>query len=249
MEYIKIVMEYVSKYAFVIMGALMVLVGIFGLVNLCYNPYRRQNKKMKICRRKILAYPNKISKQIEVLPEDYRRQWRAYERSGADRPSLVFEFIKKKHKLKLMWLYVAAAVLSLIFVAAFVMGDARYDYLIFQLVVWLTFAMFAIASKGAFGIRERKAKQIFGKFINELNRQTSLNNKDVSGVVERAVRSLNELNGREVTRSTLSRASEILRKKGLDTDRTADEQRKINTALNSLLQAYAKNAGLQTEKA
>lgn len=45
---------------------------------------------------------------------------------------------------------------------------------------------------------------------------------------------------------TLQRASELLRKNGLEGNRTVQEQQQINKALNSLLQSYARKASSKT---
>ena len=56
---------------------------------------------------------------------------------------------------------------------------------------------------------------------------------------------LKEFNKRDVNDVALSRASELLRSKGLTADRSVEQQRKLNGALNGLLQSYARATAKQ----
>ena len=80
--------------------------------------------------------------------------------------------------------------------------------------------------------KEYKAKQIFAKLVAELNRSAEYT-ADNSEQVEATVKKLQQLNKCEVTGAVLTRASELLRGKGLDTNRSVAQQRKLNLALKT----------------
>ncbi|MGN1066426.1 MAG: hypothetical protein ACI4QH_01305, partial [Candidatus Fimimonas sp.] len=172
---------------------------------------------------------------VATLPEDYRRQWRAYVNSNASRPSLVFEFVPKRNKTVCVHLFVLCAIVSTLYLALFVFLRAHVEYAVFQFAFWLAFALVMVVDKLVFLRKQKRAKQIFGKFVAQLNAsdvQTTPENKTVAQKLAEIKRDDN---------AALQKASKILRDVGLENQRTAQEQRAINTALNGLLQSYARS--------
>ncbi|MGN1067251.1 MAG: hypothetical protein ACI4QH_05530, partial [Candidatus Fimimonas sp.] len=87
MFYFKAV-DFLVSYDVFVLSAVFLAVWIFGIANWCKNVYRRQNKKLETCRANVLRNPKFAGIFVATLPEDYRRQWRAYVNSNASRPSL-----------------------------------------------------------------------------------------------------------------------------------------------------------------
>ena len=78
MNYITTVLQFLEKYDIIVLPAAAVLLTLFAVVNLAANVYRRQNKKIVAVTNKIASYPNKAAQFASALPQEYKRQWRAY---------------------------------------------------------------------------------------------------------------------------------------------------------------------------
>ena len=241
MEYINVVLNFLNQYYLIILPCLAFLLFIFGVANWSGNVYRKQNKKIAFCSRIVSAYPDKVTLYANLLPEDYRRQWRAFVNSGAEKPSDVFEFVRLRPKMHLVWLYVIAAIISSLYVAVFVLVSGQIGYLVFQVAYWLAFGLIIVANKAIRRKNEKRAKQQFGKLVSLLNRAASLPKSDDT-IIEETVQKLNSLKKSEVNDVVIGQASALLRGKGLEGNRSVEQQRKLNTALNGLLQAYAHRA-------
>ena len=237
MHYINTVLNFLNDYSIIILPVLFATVILYGLANWLSNPYRKQNKKLSVCFKGIVSYPEKAAKYIDKLPEDYRRQWRVCINCDA-KPSLVFEFVSKRKHLHLLWLFVLAAIVSAAYIAVFFMTAAYYSYLVFQVVFWLAFGLVMIANKAVNRCQQRRARKIFARLVTQINRIAPIK----SDVVEDTVKQLQQLKRHDVNDTIVGKASELLRNKGLETNRSVDQQRRLNSALNGLLQAYSRNA-------
>ena len=237
MDYINTVLNFLNSYGAIILPVLFATVFLFGLANWLANPYRKQNKKLLACYKGVCAYPDKVVKYADKLPEEYRRQWRAAVNCGV-KPALVFEFVVKRKRTRLLWLWIVAALVSASYVAVYFVTARNISYLVFQVVLYLAFGLVVVANKAVRIRQERHARKVFGRLVSQLNRCVPV----VSEVVDSTVKQLQRLNKHPVTDAVVGKASELLRQKGLETNRTVDEQRRINSALNGLLQAYSRNA-------
>ena len=237
MYYINTVLDFLNAHSIVILPVLFSTVFLYGLANWIANPYRKQNKKLTACYRGICAYPDKVVKYAEKLPEPYRRQWRVSFNCQA-KPALTFEFVPKRKRAHLLWLFVLSATVSASYVAVFVMKQRYFSYLIFQVVLWLAFGLVTVANKAVRKSQERCARKFFARLVTQINRCAPIKRD----AVEDTVKQLLQLNRHEVNDAIVGKASELLRNKGLETTRTVEQQRKINSALNGLLQAYSRNS-------
>lgn len=239
MKYINIIIQFITQYDYILMPVISGLLAIFSITNFCKNAYRKQNKKITAATRKICSYPHKIEQYANTLPKEYKRQWRAYVNSGAKQPSLVFEFVPVKNRLLLIRLFIVAAVMCCGLLAAFILDTSRIDYLIFQIVFWLAFTLVAVADRQIAILHERKAKQVFARLVNELNDATKTE-QTKEEQLEGTLKQIKNLSKCEPTNAVFSRASQLLHDKGLNSERTVEQQRKLNGALNGLLQSYTK---------
>ncbi len=240
MKYIEIVLNFLNTYSVIILPALFGFTLIFATANWAIDVYRKQNKKIALCARCVTSFPHKTGVYVNLLPEDYRRQWRAYVNSGADKPSLVFEFVKIKRKIRLLWLFVSVAAVSAAYIAVYFTVGRYVSYLVFQAVLWLTFAVILLVNRLIGRSNERRAKQLFGKLVAQLNRNAC--DKNGGNTVQETVERIDQLGKQGVTDTAIAQASQLLRDKGLEAPRTVEQQRQLNRALNGLLQAYAHNA-------
>ena len=237
MNYINTVLDFLSEYSIIILPILFSTVFLYGLANWFTNPYRKQNRTLLACYKGAVSYPDKISKYADRLPQEYRRQWRVVVNCGA-KPALVFEFVAKRKRLRLLWLVAMSAIVGTAYVAVYFVTQRYFSYLIFQVVFWLAFGLVTVANKAVKNSQERYARKIFAKLVAQFNRCAPVK----SDVVDETVKQLQQLNRHEVGDEAVGKASELLRNKGLTTNRTVEEQRRINSALNGLLQAYSRNS-------
>lgn len=239
MKYINIIIDFITLYDYIILPAISVSLALFCIVNFCKNVYRKQNRKITAITRKICSFPDKTAQFANTLPQEYKRQWRAYLNGNAEQPSLMFEFVAIKNRLRLIRLFVLTAIVCSCYLVAFIFDTARTDYLIFQIVFWLAFALIVIADFQLAKLHERKAKKIFARFVNELNRYAT-KDQTKEARFDETVKELRGLSKCEPTNAVFDRASQLLREKGLNGERTVEQQRKLNGALNGLLQSYTK---------
>lgn len=239
MNYFTYVMDFMQNYDYVFMPIISCALLLFCAFNFCKNVYRKQNKKLKAVTRKICSYPHKTALYANGLPQEYRRQWRAYVNCNADMPSLAFEFAPIKYKVRLLRLIIVAAIINSLYLIAFVTDTSRYEYLIMQIAFWVAFTLIMVTDKLIFASHERKAKKVLARFLNELNRAIPYEPVKEDNV-DKTVKQLNELQKCDPTNAVFDRASQLLREKGLESDRTVEQQRKLNGALNGLLQSYTK---------
>ena len=241
MEFLYAVLNFFNQHWLYVLPSVAALLLLFAVVNWSGNVYRKQNRKIAYCSRIVAAYPDKVMIYANLLTEEYRRQWRAFVNSGAKRPSDVFEFVRLRSKTHLVWLVVIAATVSSAYIAVFALVSMQIGYLVFQVAFWLAFGLTVVATKAIRRKNEKRAKQQFGKIVALLNRAASLP-KSGDAVVEETVKKLNDLKKQDVTDGVIGQASQLLHEKGLEGDRSVEQQRKLNTALNGLLQAYARKA-------
>ena len=239
MSYINTVLNFLNANSIIVLSVTFAVVFLFGVVNFITNPYRKQNKKLTAVYKGVFSCPDKVSKHVDKLPEDYRRQWRVVTNCGV-KPSLAFEFVKKRKRLHLLWLFVLAAVVSATYIAVFFVTERYVSYLVFQVVFWLAFVLVMLVNKAVKNSQERRARRVLAKLVAQLNSCAPLQRD----AVDTTVKQLQRLNRFDVNDGVVQKASELLHSKGLEKTRTVEEQRKINSALNGLLQAYSRSAHL-----
>ena len=237
MNFIDTVFNILNAFSVIILPALFATVFLYGLANWLTNPYRKQNRKLSSCYKSVCAYPDKVAKYVDKLPEEYRRQWRVVINCEA-KPSLVFEFVQKRKRCRLLWLFVIAGIVSATYVAVFFVTAHYFSYLVFQFVFWLAFGLVTVANKAVKASQEKRARKIFARLVAQFNRCVPIK----SDVVEETVKQLQQLNSHQVDDVIVGKASELLRGKGLEASRSVDQQRRLNSALNGLLQAYSRNS-------
>lgn len=242
MSFLQKVCEFLVTHDVVFLSVALGGVWCFGAANWLRNVYRKQNTKFGECCRNVAVNPQFKSMYLAKLPVEYLRQWRAYVNSGASRPSLTFEFVPHRKKLVLWPLFGLCAAVSTAYAALFFANMAFREYAVFQLAFWLSFAMVLLVNDNLFKKKERRARQNFGKFVAVLNAVELKCDNVKTGVCS-------EDGGKKIGAQpdALEQVSELLRQHGETTNRTTQQQQKINRALNGLLQAYAKNASAKNK--
>lgn len=207
----------------------------FLLRNWLFNSYSKQNKRLSQITNKLISYPTQANTIMENAPYCYQVQWNIYKRSGASKPAVIFQFYKHFFAVKGWGLAIAPFVVSVVYFVAFCIDTQLIQYLLLLCFTALFVFSVVIVSLFLFTMRTRKAQRVFAEFLLELNKAIPINRTPTCDTVSR----LNNLQRLEPTPSVMKRAAEILQQRGINSNRTVDEQRKINLALNGLLQAYA----------
>ena len=291
-----------QRYVFLATFAFLALV---ATVNFVYNPYAKQNCKLKRFNKRTLQKPSCIVLQLKTLPQEYQRQWRAFVNSRCDKPSTVFEFVKLRKRYLLWFVHFLCAATSIVYlVVAIILKDA---HVFTTQVAFLLSSILVILINNLIGqVKLAVARRVFGKFLHDLSTITSLlkgtnspskqtllhssADKTTPISTEQAVVStidiantnptvtqmpvLQEITNENTTTKPIIASQEIanktpqaqpvahpcepaisspqgddviqktvqiLKQKGLDNPRTAEEQRRLNVALNNLLQACCKH--------
>lgn len=240
MHYVMKILTLMDRWRVAVLGAVFGALLLFAVINWLHDPYRRQNKKLRNCVRNMRAQPAKAALFMAALPQDYRRQWRAFVNCGTDKPATVFEFVPKRKRVLALWLLVAAALVCSAYVVVFALVSFNPAYIVVQAVLWLAVTLIFLLEGSIARRNSRRAKQLFGQMVAQL---TAVTPKNPGTIAEDTVSALTKLNKGIVTDAVVGRASEILHSKGLSEPRTVDEQRRINVALNGLLQNYAHLGG------
>lgn len=239
MKFLQQAVDFAAANDVAVMISAFVLLILWATGNVLPNVYRKQIAAMEKCRRLIIADSDKTALHVRFLPDEYRRQWRAFVRTKAEKPSLAFEFVRLHRRRQLWGLFGLAVFCSAFLFGLFVPEESNTSYVVFQIAFGNAVALSFVIICAIDAHKERLARFAFGRLVAELNKHLDLNAAEKQDS-EDTVRRINDLNRIPVTQNTLGRAAEILKTKGLDENRTASQQRKLNLALNSLLQAYAR---------
>ncbi len=215
--------------------AVIVFLTAFLLVNWLRNSYANQNKKLKKITNKLISYPTQADTAMRNAPYCYKVQWHIYKRTNVDKPSLVFEFYKHDFVVKGVALAVIPTVISIFYFVVFCFAPTHNKYLFLLAFNALFVVTVVLVAMVFFVNRTRKAQRVFAQFLLELNKSIPTPPEPVFNTVER----LNSLQQLEPTPNVMQRAAQILQQRGINSKRTVEEQRKINLALNGLLNAYA----------
>ena len=211
-----------------------------AIANWTYNPYARQNRRLDKCSRTMTLRPDHVFDQPKLLSGDYRRQWRAYVNSCVGKPSVVFEFVPKRYRIRCVRLLFLSALVAVCFAVSFAFSLSYRDILFFAVYAFALMVALLL-NRAFFRTRERRAKRKFGKFVALLNKRNGSVAPPTSNLSE-DITKINRLARTQPDDEALDKVAEILRKNGLDKTRTVEEQRKLNNAVNALLLAYADRA-------
>lgn len=149
------------------------VLSVTALANFVFNPYGKQNAKLKRFNKKMLKRPSSVVTEIHLLPKEYQRQWRAYVNSGCEKPSTVFEFVKHPAPYLLWFAHFVATATSVFYLIVAIL--LNYSSLFTtQIVFLLLSALLLIVKKVIDQINLAHARKVFGKFLHDLNTVTQL---------------------------------------------------------------------------
>lgn len=233
----KHVVNFLQMHSSILFAGTFASLTIFFVANLLNNPYRKDNKRLNAFVRKTLFDTSATGENLRLLPEAYRRQWRAYLHGNAASPSVIFEFAAVCFRPVLLSLYALSCLASVAYLILFISRPVAREYLAFPLLFGMCSAYMFTVLHYTQKANKQRAIRLFGKAVAILNKYARLGKSNVADT-DKTVAELNKLRSYAATDELLQRASQILREGCPAEQRSPDDQRRINLALNGLLQAH-----------
>ena len=236
MQYLQWFLQYATLYAVEAIGATVLLITLVAAVNLIYNVYRPINRGLKNSVGKLRnGNRDNWAAFYDSLPKQYKLLWKCYTATGggvyADR---AIGFVEIRQKLLLKGCVALSLAVAVVYAVAFYMGYGSMEFLYAAMAVVFYCLTVLLCVKFSVIAKRRKAERIyshwtacvdgfFGKDYDfSLNRRVT--DEDVSRVTHAVTA------GKDT-----GRVAEILRNSNLEGQRSVEQQRKLNRALNSLV--------------
>lgn len=244
MDTFLLIVSYFVTYKLYLLVAMGVASVTFLIANVAHNPYKRTNDMFTRARRTLLtSETDTFAKTADTLSPTYSRMWRAYLRSGTSKPSNTFEFVTERNPVRFVLVLILGIIMCVACVYVYAFNLANVEFLL-AIIAYVALTALAFCLRRIVAdANTNTAKQHYVKFVVCLNNAVSYYNARANNVtdkqIQQAVEDINQVK-RANADDALQRASEILRGKNLEGTRTAEQQQKLNVALNGLLQAFAK---------
>jgi len=244
----------VQAYEFLFVG--FGIVGAFFLINLVFNPYARHNKKAKrACRLLGQSMQNRRGAPVGKLrlPDDYYDGFQNYRSSQSRFPSEFITF--KERKCRPVFRFLTLGCLLAICAAATANGvKLGFSELLIALLFGTAGAY--VAARGVlellFAMRTWRAKAIYRQFGRCLDMtfgeryfcgaNAILSETCLDADVDDAVSKIEFLKLSGINAATAREIAALLSGERLNKPRTSEQQKKLNAALNGLLQALSLSA-------
>lgn len=228
------------------------LVGVYFVVNIFVSPYgkykrilKRDVKYLKRC----VATKTPVNAAKLIIPKALRNGYANYLASDGRYPSEVMRF--EERALPSVGFCLTAAYVAAQF--ALVGADLRYAFMPFVtaalfLAVWALITALRLAKKR----RASKVTNVFLRYLdltvgrNPAVRRTAGDICD-DGAVDDVVAKINFLKENGVNENTAKEVAALLSDGRLDKPRTHEQQKRLNIALNGLLQVMSKRQEKQQE--
>lgn len=227
---------------------------VFGVVNFSTDPYRKDSKKI-IRATKLLGKDKESFGFVAELPYQYRYMWQVFALGKNVYPRDVFRFVKNKQRRYGIALTAAAVIFSLIIAVASVARGNIDPWLICGGAGFaVCFGAFLVGIKLKESAQVKRASLLLARFICCMDAVFGKNDGQVKAVGEIDENATNELidkikflreNGLPCVNA--QKIASLLSTEKLSQPRTVEQQKKLNAALNGLVQVMSytmRNQGL-----
>ncbi|MBQ9716016.1 MAG: hypothetical protein IJV77_06380 [Clostridia bacterium] len=251
MEFIFVFLQ--NGIAFLAQNEVFVWYGVFAIICLCFlvnlfaSPYRRYNKTLKktnVYLRQCFASKTMPLVGKIVLPDNLAEGLQNYLVSKYKFPGEVIKFVKKPYRTKgVFWVVLSLAVAFVLLCEKVVFG--YMPILLFLLSCLCQVSLIALAD-----IRHSRASNITRQTTRLLDRlfgqsKMSQQNCDEMDVcidkeVDDVVAKINFFKQNGINEQTAKEVANLLSDEKLNKIRTKEQQKKLNLALNGLLQVMSK---------
>lgn len=225
-------MDIIQDYVLCIYASTVLAVAAFYLFNRFSSPYLFDTAKLKKALDELAE-----SKRCETyLPAAYRYAFKTYQRSVGQLPSQTMRFIPRRtqYKLSLVPLIFLLTCLTDCAVSAYL----RQNYVPKVLSVSALLFVFA-ASLYFISLSHNRAKDKaeaqFSKFIIFCDLTCGVSNGQVTESIDELTEKIEFLRKSGINQASAEKIGALISQEQLEAPRTADEQRRLNCALNGLL--------------
>lgn len=237
--------EVVATYVPFAFGACLLLILMFFAVN-SRSVYASLNKRTAKCARR-LKKPAKrkgVVGEAYPVPQEYYEQFESYKKSVGRFPSEFLKFSSKKQRLPFFVLNIIILTVLLAFAGLCVFRNENLLLILTPVGLSVLFVMLAIAVKYIRKGNMAKAKKIFFNFCKLLDfyygkdfflysdLQEAADNKKVDMIVSK----IDFLTRGGIEGDIAKKLASLLNDEELKRPRTVEQQKKLNLALNRLVQ-------------
>lgn len=248
MELLTFLTDYFKLVAIVSLSATAIAVFVNATADDYYQT-RRLFSKGKAMLRKCTQTTFSQAAFLDTIPAEYREQWFCFTESKGLYASSVLEFAYLPQSTQGVLIYVVAILLSAAYGVIYGFFAQEIEYLLFCLGTLLLLGIGFKLGSSAKNAKLKKAQNAYAHWTNALDgffgKRHSLTDErncasddEVDGVLEQ-INILRSMAHGDVA----AKIAELLRDKGLYKERTVEQQRRLNSALNDLMLKLAQRNG------
>ncbi len=258
MKYIYLTLKFLFEQNLLLFLVTFGLTVMFLFINILIDAYSSDNKKI-LKALKILPKCNKDYSSFAVsLPLIYQYQWQTFVKSKCAYPHDVFKFAMKKQR-KVFTFLPATFVIVCLILAVYNVASGIYDQRVLYAPLCLALCLLLAVAivQAVFKRKTANANKIFGKLICYLDaffgKNYSLdttfipNDKTQTAInADELIKKVKYLRNSGVPSESAQKIANLLAEEKLDANRTVEQQRQLNLALNGLVQVLShKDQSLQ----
>lgn len=228
-------------------GVTTAILALYLAVNTISNDYAKDDNKIFRATKLLLSGKTDLGKFAVSLPLVYQYQWQAYIRSHGIYPSEIFRFIPHKARQRLMILSGLSVVACLMVAVYSIYNNLLNSAEVFvPLALSVGFIVIGVLIRAVNKLKASKSSKSFERFTSVLDAHFG-NDFDFDGVNDNSREQTNELikkvnffkrNG--VPAQSAEKIARLLSQEKLTSPRTLEQQRRLNTALNGLVQVLTR---------
>ena len=223
------------------------VITLYFIFNLFFTPYAKYKRVLKKDVKYLKRCDNTrtpVNVNKIVLPHSLAQGYENYIKSAGRFPSELISFSRKGFGN----IGVSAALLSMALCFALLFAQVSYGFAPFVIALWFIIAQGAInAARIAKHKKAKKATETFTRYLDKtLGQSKAVKDHVFSGdvckdkEVDEVISKINFLKSNGINENTAKEVAALLSNERMDKIRTHDQQKRLNLALNGLLQVMSK---------
>ena len=245
MNYILEYFDVIAKYAPLALGVGLVLILLFFAIN-SRSVYASLNKRTARCARRLKKPTKKRDgfNEASPVPNEYYAQFESYKKSVDCYPSEFLRFWPKKQRLPLFVLNIVVLALLLAFAGLNIFYGGNLLLTLAPVGLCVLFVLLAVGVRFIRKGNKAKAQKVFFNFCKLLDfyygkdffLDAALPDEIRNDKIDRAVNKIEFLTRSGLDGDMARKLARLLDDEDLKHPRTVEQQRKLNAALNRLVQ-------------
>ena len=237
--------ELLVRYAPVALGVSLFLIVLFFAVN-SRSVYASLNKRTARCARRLKKPAKKrdVFQEASPVPREYYSQFECYKKSVDSYPSEFLKFSVKKQRLPLFVLNIIVLALLLAFAGLNVFYGGKLLFILAPVGLAVLFVLLSVGVRFIRKGNRAKAQKVFFNFCKLLDfyygkdffLDAALPDEVRNDKVDRAVSKIDFLTRNGLDKDMARKLARLLDDEELKHPRTVEQQKKLNAALNRLVQ-------------